>query len=627
MITYINNENTTEYTALFDKATKYLGLDQLDEPTSITTLEEYFKQLPNLLGVEDINASTYDILHSEGRRYTMLPLDEEVFLIDADSRSVTVPDSFKKNGIAVQGDELAEVVYFEIDRFYDSTDLDTCEIYIQWEAADGITKGVSVPWVVDIYSKPNKIIFGWALSHEVTEKHGTIKFAVRFYKWANPERDQLAYSLSTLTTTANIKPALDFPLEIGEGFHQEFATDDLIVHRITTSDTKLTGGEKAQKAVFILDLPTSIDLDPSLNFKLPDETTEPGAAELKVYARSVDGGLISYQWYKLGEGDSRSGIPAYNWGVRYDKTEDTVEEIQADIDANTVKVYYLKSVEGEVEKYTPTNVKNLIGDISFTTTYLPNLYERVSYCFVGNTGEYVAVAKNSKGIDHIDKDSVICVVPGPSHPEIITNLEKSYILTKTENAEGEEEVSKVTLSVEAEADGEKSYVWFRTTGKTPEVEVTEEIVGATTASLEVDEIGKYKVKITNTRNKDQDSEVSEVAKVTFTAPEPTLVYPVNAMMLSLYDITNDKNDAGDAMRVEVKPEIVNDQYASENITYQWFLVNEDAYDENDTAIDQSVGGNSRFYVPQSPGRYYCRVTNNLNGTTATIDSQIFGITP
>ena len=40
--------------------------------------------------------------NSEDRRYTMLPLDEEVNL--KCKRLITIPPSFKANGISVQGD-------------------------------------------------------------------------------------------------------------------------------------------------------------------------------------------------------------------------------------------------------------------------------------------------------------------------------------------------------------------------------------------------------------------------------------------------------------------------------------------------------------------------------------------
>ena len=51
------------------------------------------------------------------KKYLRLPLDEPLFAIDANSRKITVPDAFKSNGLSVQGDHLAETVYFVIDRY------------------------------------------------------------------------------------------------------------------------------------------------------------------------------------------------------------------------------------------------------------------------------------------------------------------------------------------------------------------------------------------------------------------------------------------------------------------------------------------------------------------------------
>jgi hypothetical protein len=82
----------------------------------ITTLEEYFSWLQNLSIIN--------------RKYTVLPLDEEHFEINANTRAINIPASFKKNGVAVQGDDLAEVLYFKIDRYFDYMDLNNTDIFI-----------------------------------------------------------------------------------------------------------------------------------------------------------------------------------------------------------------------------------------------------------------------------------------------------------------------------------------------------------------------------------------------------------------------------------------------------------------------------------------------------------------
>ena len=117
MITAINKDNANKYTALFGKATSALRASgEITEEWSITDLESYFSVIEQLINIDT--------------KYTILPLDENYFMIDANSRTITVPADFKRNGIAVQGDEVAEIVYFKINRYFDFMDLNNAEIYI-----------------------------------------------------------------------------------------------------------------------------------------------------------------------------------------------------------------------------------------------------------------------------------------------------------------------------------------------------------------------------------------------------------------------------------------------------------------------------------------------------------------
>ena len=101
MITYIDSKNASQYKILFEKAEKALK-DYFGITATISTQERYFHYLPQLMELpinEDSINNPY--LLGEGNRYTILPLDEEHFEIDANSRMIKIPDAFKKNGIAV----------------------------------------------------------------------------------------------------------------------------------------------------------------------------------------------------------------------------------------------------------------------------------------------------------------------------------------------------------------------------------------------------------------------------------------------------------------------------------------------------------------------------------------------
>ena len=101
MITLIKKSNATAYNWLYEQAeldlktngimTEY-KLDSEGNPTEevnhITSLEEYFSYIKELSVLNKI-------------KYTTLPLDEDVFEIDLNTRTITVPAAFAKNGISV----------------------------------------------------------------------------------------------------------------------------------------------------------------------------------------------------------------------------------------------------------------------------------------------------------------------------------------------------------------------------------------------------------------------------------------------------------------------------------------------------------------------------------------------
>ena len=82
---------------------------------SVTGLEEYFGIIKTLREKLDTN-------------YGIVPLDEITFDIDANTRTINFP----KNNYTyiVKGDNLAETIFFTIDRYFDGVDLNSKEIVI-----------------------------------------------------------------------------------------------------------------------------------------------------------------------------------------------------------------------------------------------------------------------------------------------------------------------------------------------------------------------------------------------------------------------------------------------------------------------------------------------------------------
>ena len=138
-------------------------------------------------------------------KFLRLPLDEPMFEIDANTRKIEVPTDFRANGISVQGDHLAETVFFVIDRYFDWTDLSAdTNIYINWKM--GQESGRTKHFILNTELLPGYIVFGWPIDKIVTAKGGSLQFAVEFNK---KENDNIIYRFNTLPANVNIKDGLN----------------------------------------------------------------------------------------------------------------------------------------------------------------------------------------------------------------------------------------------------------------------------------------------------------------------------------------------------------------------------------------------------------------------------------
>lgn len=195
MITKITPENTTKYKALFEKVSKILNL----EP-AISTLDEYFQHL------HEISLKDPSLI--------ILPLDEEKFFIDGNSRKITVPQAFVKNGVGVQGDHYAEYIYFEIDRYFENIDFGSPSITAVVEFIDANQqKHFTKAWIKYTDEKSSKVLIGWPITQDVTSKAGPIKFSVRLFEL---EGNSYKRSFGTLIGQLVVNPSLDFAISKAE---------------------------------------------------------------------------------------------------------------------------------------------------------------------------------------------------------------------------------------------------------------------------------------------------------------------------------------------------------------------------------------------------------------------------
>lgn len=270
-----------KYDNLFSDATtrlKGLGVD-----VEIDSLEGYFMHLRDLVyGPNDSLIDNPEEIE-KGYPFLKLPLDEPHLKIDANTRTINTKDF--TGVLSVQGDEIAEIVFFEIDRYFDATDLAQMQIAIQWKNKE---EDGSTPAFIRIIEptsdgEDEKLIFGWPITSDITRVPGAVQFSVRFYD-RNDDTEEMNYSFVTLPTTMNIGASLTTDLD-------EDSMDDprpVILSRLRNSTT-LSQLDQAKAPIFVLHRPLSQEVD------LGKETTY----DLRAVARkNGSGGTISYKWYK-----------------------------------------------------------------------------------------------------------------------------------------------------------------------------------------------------------------------------------------------------------------------------------------------------------------------------------------
>lgn len=602
----------------------------------ITSLDEYFSYIVELNKIS--------------KRYTILPLDEEVFEIDANTRTITVPNSFKNNGISVQGDEVAEIVYFRINRFFDAMDLTLRDIYIEWKSAakdengKEIT-GVSVPWVIDAESDPGYIVFGWALSSKITQAAGTVTFAVRFYTF-DKEKELLEYSLSTLQQTATIKPSLNFNLKdiIMDGSLID-DPDTLISDRFKNSQLS-SGAVQAEIPVWILDLKTAddtlIEVDPEtkknivyVNLTEGEDGFKTIALTRDVQAMASDAGQLSYTWKKY-DIDTNKKLDL-DFEITMVRTADT-ERVPG-------KLYYIADGETVFVLAPDTTVFNPEAE-----GYDPSvvIYEKVSRGVINSIGKYLVVCTNRVKNSTAINETWTLVVPRPVEPVIDKGLAERGILV---------EASEFThvLSVETSVTdaGKMTYQWYKMApGATDFVE----IAGATDSTYQIkggaptedDSVagcegdGYYKVKITNNLNTEVTGEraiddiESSVCRITHAA-EPLVISVESELSYAHSDILDGDKIAVSATHKPGSGEPIQ-RTEDDKITYQWYKYIQGPGANVDDDVEAAEAGTyvlnhdrimenatEPSYSPAGTGYYFCEVTNHYNGTTASKISRFFTI--
>ena len=463
MITKVTPENTTRYQALFKKVNEILDLPEKDE---ISTLDGYFQHL------HEISLKDPSLI--------MLPLDEEKFSIDGNSRKIVIPQAFTKNGVGVQGDHYAEYIYFEIDRYFENIDFGSPSITAVVEFIDANQqKHFTKAWIKYTDEKSSKVLIGWPITQDVTSKAGSIKFSVRLFE-LDADGNSYKRSFGTLIGQLVVNPSLDFAISKAEIDNiQGNLNDDVenqVLDRMISSPAADYSKDKVVSPVFLF------------RYKNDVGPTDPCSADagdvLRVQA--IAPGSVTYSWFK-----DNNTIAAKN---TFEKLETFKENIP---------IYENKGTEA-AQSY---RLADVTAD-DFADPKKGPYYELYSEYVLPNegdiTGEYHCVAQNTMyGYPRTSKEPLnipegwtaddckigVVTVPGPTP----FGDDSTTLPEKIEIVDG----GSLTVGVTgATAKDRDTYTWnFKgDDGNSRDIAIT----GNTCSLLDIE--GIYTASVTRTRN-------------------------------------------------------------------------------------------------------------------------------
>ena len=674
MITSVNKHNNGLYIKLYESVENYMKnhdmngkakddegfapeLLLMDEEASITSLDELFGYMKELRMLKP--------------QLTRLPLDEPCFEINANARTITIPPEFVKNGIlSVQGDEIAESIYFRINRFYDHVDLATQEILIQYINAKG-EENASIPPVVDIESDPGYIIFEWPISSKVTAAAGNVQFSVRFFTYddkkldANGRGGRLVYSLSTLPATLPIKPSHNFDLVKIEEDETLKEDNKLLM------ENRLLNNPKYDNSNVIITVPEPeilIDLPSEWNLGVDDDGFTTKNVELPVQAIS-DEGQVTYHWTKT---DLNGQEVEMSSEMRTVKTED-----KAPIDG---KIYYVP-IKGEADSIVGYEIANTLNGFD---PEIPEYYERVSVGVLDTVGYYQAYITNRIKNQSITVATEECLVPSASEPQVGKLDAKNIVLSFVDESDkfegsldGKFEGELRSIGTTAEDGGKLTFQWLFS----PEVDgkyvpygdiartsllkivgdttylATEDTENSIAQEVYIDAEGNektgedilqnegyfgtvndeetkayfqpaivngvasgdgyYKLQVINNLNKTQASTISEdICRVTHPAVKPEITAKSGTVNeeSKLVEITREELKAR-GLRVEASsPEFAHENRTEEDyFEYQWYRYsNKNTTNRDEKFLEDIDKAYNGLYVVNNDYRIYSETSNDKN---------------
>lgn len=328
MITQITSATKDEYTRLFAEATDFLNRDDVavdsdiwtKNKSKINSLASYYFQLQNILKEENAEKGI--------EKFLVLPLDEPIFEINANNRTINIPTEFRQNGIGALGDKGAEILYFSINRYFDAMDFGSndVQIYVQWENADG-EKKISGIFNKDTSSDPNHIYFGWEIDDQITKSAGAIKFSIRILVLNPEDQKTIIYNFNTLTATVGINSTLHYDFD-----YSAVEKSAEVASRIRKRIVKSPGVTS-----YKLTPPTFIEPEQNIVIDLVKQSDGTYSADLTALAASIEdqtviSEAVQYFWFQVDDEN--------------EKTSDLFNATRDDLPVKVVPTKSTKPIQG-----------------------------------------------------------------------------------------------------------------------------------------------------------------------------------------------------------------------------------------------------------------------------------------
>ena len=635
MITKVTSKNELQYQKLFREAEEVLKLLEdcpsdeevevwkeaiKNDPNDVNAQLEYEKYLkdwtigdiytyfiafPKILeaaALKDKNIETKvpgDDFYWQ-KYFSILPLDEPVFTVNANTRTISIPSEFKNIGVV--GDNTAEIIFFEIDRFFDAVDFGAEQIkaVIEWHHTGSSDEvHADEAYIKELTLKKDKILIGWVIDKELTEEAGSIEFSLRLYMEEPSNKDDLKvkdiiYSFSTLPAKVNIGKTLNF-------YGSDLSTID------TNKSSEVLNRIRAT-------------LSPELN---NENTVEPPE-----FSRVLEDGSIEST-----NVEDIVGINKYSQdenGYYIDFNEDT--ENSGKIDGVTINSVVARSVIGndisrlkyQWKRYSNGSWLRYSSDPDKQP--VPSTNGNV--VTIKDTGKYKCEVSDNVGIRFGIADSQILYILEPQRPQVKIAEEGNDYISKIliEGSEGEKLTVLPGLGDKfytdddgADVNTSLSFEWKKNDKENKEseaVEITKQNGSEYIANAEGYYYG-YAITERNLVSKKSDN--ATIYRVTEPLDIPTEYYTVSGIEYptALQGIVNQTITID--FHTFFENGDVNKEYKCDKIKYKWFRAADDLGGEFEPVDGVGSQGettdNIIHFKPSIRGHYTVKLLINRNGQT------------